>query len=149
MKTLIALLGFSLLACSSLYAQAQAQEEEVYYFVDTINVNPANRVVSIGMTGPPGGNRQRYYTVHCRCLTKNEYVYPMFYHPIDRRQPEVKLKDLPTGRYLSWKELENGLYKHQQNFDSFYALTIVEKLPDGMYIKNKVRLFIVKQVVTE
>ncbi len=31
---------------------------------------------------------------------------------------------------------------------AFYTFTVVEKLPDGMYIKNRVRLFIIKQVVT-
>ncbi len=139
----ISLLLFITFLSSIIGASVQAQQK-VYYLVDTIDVSPNNRIVSIGLEN--GGSRQkRYYQFFCRCIKKHKYLYPIFQYTIPRG--EIKFYDKPpVGRYLSWKELESALHDHQENFDGFYLLTIVEKQPNSQFIQNEVRLYMEKRL---
>ena len=124
-------------------ACAQGSQENIYYLADTANVGASTRILSIEREGKFNG-----YVFYCRCISKNEHVYPAFIYDVNQSQNKTFSK-LPDERYLSWKELEDLLYQKQQNFDNFYSLEIVEKLPDGTFKKNKVKLVIIKTVTTE
>ncbi|MBE9601954.1 hypothetical protein [Pedobacter sp. MC2016-24] len=60
----------------------------------------------------------------------------------------MRFSKRPKYKYLLWMELEKILYEKGQDFDKFYDLEIVEKLPNRTYKKNKVNLSIVNTAIT-
>ena len=140
MKILLIITSLVLSAAAS---RAQSTPHSVYYLADTASASPSNSILSIGREAQFKG-----YLFYCRCIKNNEYVYPAFVYDVTKAKTET-FSELPKYKYLSWKQLEDMLYQQQQGFDKFYSLEVVEKMPDGTYEKNKVRLTVIKTVSTQ
>jgi len=123
-----------LLLTSAGLLYGQSKKQEVYYLADTLSANASNNILTIDKEGPLYG-----YLFHCRCIKENNAFYVGFVYDMRKATPE-KFSQLPQHKYLSWKELENMLYEKQRQFDLHFSLHIVEKLPDGSFMKNEVRL---------
>jgi len=139
-KIIYLLACFLVLLSSRTYSQSS--QKDVYYLADTLDLDPLNKILSIEREG-----NFDVYVFLCRCLKCKEHSYQAFIYDLKKAKTDRFLQ-LPSHKYLSWKELENMLYEKQTNFDGFYSLHIVERLPDGTYKRNKVRLAIVKNWVT-
>jgi len=139
MKHLFLIL-FSFLSSSLCFGQDTKQK--VYYLADTINVGPSNRILNI--------EKEAIfvcYVFYCRSIEANQYRYPAFIYSVNRSKT-MRFSKRPKYKYLSWMELEKMLYDKGQDFDKFYDLEIVEKLPNRTYKKNKVNLSIVNLAIT-
>lgn len=106
----------------------------LYFLADTINVAKENRILRI----VPEGQKFASYEFFCKCMPLyKEYVN--FYY---KKEPEKKdfFDKKPALKYISWQELSDLFAKHANRFDGLYELYIVEVLPNGKFMKNKVTL---------
>ena len=122
--TLSILLGFSITV-----AFAQTSNKPIYFFADTLNVDPKLNIIDIGNEGPI-----YYYSLHCLCMPPyyNTAISFKCYQPRDKSKIT---QSKPDHKYIYLKELMDISIKTGGGFDSVYDLSIVEPLPNGAFRK--------------
>ncbi|MCD0489090.1 hypothetical protein LPB86_12690 [Pedobacter sp. MC2016-14] len=113
---------------------AQQPVKIIYFYADTLSINPDLNIIEIDNEGPIF-----YYSFHCKCMPPyfNNYLTFICYEP---RAKSLITKAKPLHKYISLKELLDISVKAGDGFESFYKLSIVEPLPDGNYIESKVKI---------
>jgi len=127
----IALL-FCIISSDNLFGQSTVKP--IYFFADTINVDPKLNIIEIGNEGPT-----YYYALSCRCMPPyyNSFITFLCYEP---RQKSKVTKKKPAHNYVSLKDLIEMAITRGDGFESYYLLTIVEPLPNGTFVESKVKI---------
>lgn len=123
-----------LMIFASFTASSQSKgRETIYFLADTINAAKDNRVLSIETEA------QKFvvYEFFCKCMPDYESNVSLYY---EKPKEESLFNKKPDLKYISWRDLSNLFAKHANRFDGFYQLEIIEVLPNGKFLRNKVKL---------
>lgn len=117
----------------------KAQDNNLYFMVDTISIPKKQRIVEINKT-VPSTLYENEYEFFCKCIAPYKKNLVFFYIDTKNNVQENLFHTKPNQKYISWQELIELIEKHQNNFDQRYNLHIVERLPNNRYKTNLVKL---------
>ncbi|MBB6498485.1 hypothetical protein [Pedobacter cryoconitis] len=128
-KTLLLILAISMIAG---FAKAQ-EKKQIYFIVDTINIEPNNRIVEVGKEG-----RWTSYVFYCKCLAPHDRYLTFSYKHTESKATIIKGK--PKLNYISWKDLREIVVKSKDSFNDQYDFFITETLPNNKFKTDKVTM---------